>query len=100
MKPSTNLNRAFRALRKSGYFARQNFWCCQTCGWADVPEGKENKVVFYHRQDNDDRKLGNPFHVAWSGDGNEICRIFNENGIKTEWDGSDDHRIKIFDNNN
>ncbi len=91
----SKLTKAFKALRKAGYFARQNFWCCQTCGWADVPEEKEDKVVFYHAQDNDDRKKGQPFHVAWSGDGHEICRIFQEAGITTTWDGSGNKRIQL-----
>lgn len=95
----SKLTKAFKALRKAGYFARQNFWCCQTCGWADVPDGKEDKVVFYHHQDNDDRIAGQPFHVAWSGDGHEICRIFNENGITTDWDGSENKRIQLSNYN-
>lgn len=90
-----NLNKAFRALRKAGYFAKQNFWCCQSCAWSDVPDSQE-KVVFYHRQDNDDLKENGKCRLAWSGDGNEIVKILNENGVKTEWDGNNDKRIKIF----
>lgn len=95
----SKLTKAFKALRKAGYFAKQNFWCCQTCGWADVPDGREDKVVFYHAQDNDDKVQGLPFHVAWSGDGHEICRIFNENGITTNWDGSENKRIELSNYN-
>jgi hypothetical protein len=51
-----SLTKAFNALRKNGYFARQNFMCCQTCEWAAVPEKNESKVVFYHSQDNDNKK--------------------------------------------
>lgn len=89
------LNKAFKELRKLGYFARQNFWCCQNCGWYAVPEEKKNKAVFYHAQDNEDRMKGNPFYIAWDGDGNEICRVFNECGITTEWNGEPGTRIKI-----
>ena len=40
-----NLNNAFKELRKLGYFARQNFKCCQSCAWAAVPMDKA-KVGF------------------------------------------------------
>jgi hypothetical protein len=51
LKKYHRLNEAFKDLRKSGYFARQNFQCCQSCAWAAIPEEKEEKVVFYHQQD-------------------------------------------------
>lgn len=98
MVKESKLTRAFKALRKAGYFARQNFWCCSTCGWADVPDGVD-KVVFYHAQDNADRKKGEPFYVAWSGDGHEICRIFQEAGITTTWEGSEHKRIQLSNYN-
>lgn len=59
-----------------------------------MPEDSE-KVVFYHAQDNDEKKKNKPFHLAWSGDGHEISKIFQENGVVTEWDGSDNKRIKV-----
>jgi len=80
----SNLTKAFAALRKAGYFARQNFQCCQSCAWAAVPEAKEDKAVFYHNQDNESRLRGHKFHLAWSGDQHEICRILEENGVKVE----------------
>jgi hypothetical protein len=90
-----SLNNAFKDLRKAGYFARQNFTCCQSCGWSEIPNGKE-KVVFYHSQDNDDKIKGNDFHLAWSGDGKEICEILNRNGVLTEWNENENTRIKII----
>jgi hypothetical protein len=92
----TKLSKAFKTLRKAGYFARQNFWCCQTCGWSDVPDEKAEKAVFYHAQDNDEKKLGHPFHISWAGNGNEICKIFRDCGITVEWDGSENKRIKLL----
>ena len=52
MNKKENLNQAFKELRKLGYFARQNFMCCQNCAWATVPMDAK-KVVFYHKQDAD-----------------------------------------------
>lgn len=89
------LNAAFRKLRKAGYFAKQNFWCCQSCGWAAMTDEQRNKAVFYHAQDNDSKKEGRPFHLAWSGDGNEICNILRGEGITVEWEGSPDKRICV-----
>jgi hypothetical protein len=89
---------AFRDLRKAGYFAKQNFWCCQTCGWSAIPV-EEKKVVFYHLQDGASIKKGiliKPLYLAWAGDGNEIVNILAKYGLQTEWDGSTDTRIAIL----
>ena len=90
------LNEAFKDLRKSGYFARQNFMCCQSCAWSAIPEEKEDKVVFYHQQDAA-RKEDNEIYVGWSGNGKEICDVFANHLIDTEWDGNESTRILIKD---
>ena len=94
-RETSNLSKAFSALRKQGYFARQNFMCCQSCAWAEIPDEKAKKAVFYHKQDNDDAKAGRPFYLAWSGDGNEIVEILKQNGVETEWGGGETTRIKV-----
>ena len=91
----TKITAAFKELRKLGYYARQNYWCCQSCAWSDVPDEKSSKVVFYHNQDNDDLKRKGECMLAWAGDGNEIVSVLNKHGIKTEWSGSSDKRIQI-----
>jgi hypothetical protein len=65
------LNAAFRALRKRGVIARQEFLCCRTCaGYAIAeeigkwPEEKRNKVtgiVFTTRQDKESTEAGDVF---------------------------------------
>jgi hypothetical protein len=92
---STTLTSAFKELRKFGYFARQNFMCCQNCGWHAVPDGKEDKVVFYHQQDNENKKDGQSFFLAWSGDGEQICDILKRNGVETKWNGNESTRIEV-----
>ena len=89
-----NLRKAFRALRKNGYFARMNFWCCQTCGWSEVPDEKSDKVVFFHNQDNDTLKYNGYTYLDWGGDGNELKTILEAHDIGVEWDGSNVTRIK------
>jgi hypothetical protein len=91
----TNLSKAFKDLRKHGYFARQNFMCCQNCGWHAVPEGKEDKVVFFHNQDNVEKLKGEPLYLAWSGDGNLICDVLRDNGMDVDWNGDTGTRIRV-----
>ena len=92
---TSNLTQAFKELRQRGYFARQNFTCCQSCGWAAVPEDKAEQAVFYHRQDADDLRESGETYLAWSGDPKLICEVLNAHGIETEHDGDKDTRILI-----
>lgn len=89
------LNTAFVNLRKAGYFARQNWQCCQTCGWAAIDDEKAKKAVFYHNQDFHNLKDSNACYISWSGDGKEIVKILNDNGILTDWNGSENTRILL-----
>lgn len=89
-----NLNKAFRELRKQGFFAMQNFECCNTCGWASVPETAEN-VVFYHQQNAERLKYSGIAHLSWSGDAQKIISTLVANDIQTKWDGSKDTKIEI-----
>ena len=91
---------AFKALRKKGYFARMNFWCCQSCGWAAIEEDKADKAVFYHNQDHvdawdTDNNLQNKLYLCWAGDGKVITEVLTQHGLDVEWEGSDDKRIVV-----
>ena len=92
----SKITEAFKELRKLGYFARQNFMCCQTCAWGGVPDEKGEKAVFYHQQDNQSLMQYGECHLAWAGDGNEIVGVLNKHGIKTSWDGTSSTRIKMI----
>ena len=87
------LNLFFRELRKKGYFAKQKFSCCRTCGWSEIPDNYE-KAVFYTTQDADNLSR-NYVYLNWSGDGNEICEIAKNVGLNTEWDGDEKVRVKL-----
>ena len=92
------VTKAFTELEKIGYFAKENFWCCQSCGWSAVPEGVE-KVVFYHEQDNESwgaDYLEHGLYLAWNGDCKEIKNILESCGLKVEHDESEDTRIMIL----
>ncbi len=91
----SNLTKAFKELRKAGYFAKQNHTCCQSCGWAEVPDDKAEKAVFYHNQDHQSYKEGGDLYLAWAGDGKLICDILRDHGLVVEWEGTPDRRICI-----
>jgi len=93
------LNSAFRDLRKSGFVARQNFTCCQSCGLAALPKGTEN-YAFYHRQDaaclRDARKPDQVgVHLAWGGDGEQVAAAMRRAGLTVDWNGSESRRIWV-----
>lgn len=87
------LNKAFRELRKKGYFARRHWQCCQSCGWAAIPEGQEDKAVFMHEQDEDCFRDTGKAYLAWSGDGQEIIGVLESSGLTVHWKGTEYDRI-------
>lgn len=93
------LTKAFRALRKVGYIARQNFWCCQSCALSALNALPDEcvKYVFYHKQDADNLRDNGACYLAWGGDGEQIVSILKEAGIAVEWDGNSATRIKVSD---
>lgn len=122
LKPK--LAAAFRAMRREGLLAKQNYQCCQNCGgYAVTLEAvdliKSGKVkmkyhikgcCFYHDQDNDNLKVGQPFMLAY-GDmdstefgkiglpteevGKIVVKCLEAEGIEIEWDGTGDQRICV-----
>jgi hypothetical protein len=88
------LKRAFKILRQRGYFAKANFWCCQSCGLRAIPDDKR-KYVFYHAQDNDGLNERGICHLNWGGDPEEIKFICESAGLKVTWDGSKNRRIEV-----
>lgn len=115
MNDRNRIAKAFKELRKRGWFARMNFWCCQSCGCSAVPDKAKNKFVFYHNQDadsiNDEGNIG----VGWrwrrsghltdevvlylthgeGGDGREIVEVLNANGLDASWNGNNNTRILV-----
>lgn len=86
---------AFAELRSLGYVARENFQCCQSCGWSALSKKEAKKAVFYHKQDGDDLINDGSCHLAWAGNGKEIISVLQKHGIKVEWNGKKDTRILI-----
>lgn len=92
------LNTSFKELRKKGYFARQNFQCCQSCGWSMVPNEKEKEAVFYHRQDTETISDGHVY-LSWAGNGYFLYHHFSQY-FNVEWNGSECNRILLKEKSN
>lgn len=92
----SKINKGFRALRKAGYTAKQNFMCCQNCGCAALYDNESEKYVFYHKQDAEYLKKNGNVYLAHRGNGEEIVKILRDSGLIVEWDGDDSHRIKLL----
>ena len=86
MTTKHKINRAFKELRKAGYVAKQDFACCMNCGWSEL--GDIPKAVFYSHQDTSRFKNYGELLLSWDGDGSEIVRIFENAGLKVNWNGS------------
>jgi len=72
----SNLTLAFKMLRLLGYLCKQNHTCCNSCGWAEIPEDASDKVVFYHWQDTDCLKENSSMlYLSWSGNHEEIIKV-------------------------
>lgn len=111
IKFGNRLNRAFKELESKGIMARQNYACCMSCGFAEM----ENEIdasgeswigmVFYHHQDNDSRKKGLDFHLAYDSNnpdisqeeiGKMVCESLKNNGIEFEWNNNPKSRIMVM----
>ena len=94
----TNLSKSFKELRNLGYFAKQNFSCCQTCAVYEITEemGLEN-YVYYHQQDNQNRKECETFYMGWNGDFDLICNTLEKYGVVIV-DKDVNKRIKVLSN--
>jgi hypothetical protein len=88
------LQPVFDRLKRHGYFAEQNWKCCQSCGCAAIPS-YQDKFVFYHEQDAERMEERDSVYLTWSGDGRLIRDTFRKAGFKVEWDGSEDKRLLI-----
>jgi hypothetical protein len=88
------IKHAFEELTALGYFAKENHTCCQSCGWAEAPEGAE-KVVFYHNQDLDNLKDDGGCYLSWAGNGKEIVDVLEKHGLVVKWNGNDGTRIHM-----
>lgn len=105
------LNKAFAALRKQGFIAKQNFWCCGSCGGSDAHriaiEDNAKGYVFYHKQDRDGAKETGSLFIRFGSAnatdsiqadkdvGTELVAALKEAGLDVEWSGDPQTAVLI-----
>jgi hypothetical protein len=113
------LDAAFAKLEANGIVARQNFTCCQNCGFAEIgaevadvqDAGTDVRgVTFFHQQDADRAVDGGSIYLSYgathddgaNSDGSdsveiarEIVAVLNAHGLKPNWDGTTAQRIEV-----
>jgi hypothetical protein len=121
-KNKVRLNAAFADLRRQGILAKQNYACCQTCGFAELRyeaklvarQGREVLGgIFYDMQDADDLKKDGKCCLAYVGlglypdasagaqddatlrVGRIACETLRRRGVSVVWDGSAESWIRI-----
>lgn len=116
------LDAAFEELNAMGIMARHHWWCCDNCGQGAMPgemkaiAGQWNGVpivgyAFYHVQDTQCAvnsgeiylsygKVGQfdsweAYGVEAAGVGQTVCRVIERHGLRADWNGSTDHRLRV-----
>ena len=107
------LDTAFTKLEASGIVARQNFACCQTCGFAEIGAevddvtdagGTVRGITFFHQQDTEGAVAGHSLHLSYGAmdDKGDACVIardvvaaLNREGLQANWDGTSAQRIEV-----
>jgi hypothetical protein len=106
------LDSAFALLESQGVVARQNFTCCNTCGFAEI--GGEIRTprcgrppigfAFYHSQDTDRAResgtiwvkfaSGHPDH-ADEAIGDAVINALTKSGLNASWNGDSNTAVQI-----
>ena len=98
-----DLRKAFVQLRRNGFFARMNFWCCMSCACAAIPD-EATKYVYFHNQNNERLVSSGECYLGWGADssdadfdriGLEIIETLNAHGIDCMWTGNSGRKIMI-----
>ncbi|MFZ2150528.1 MAG: hypothetical protein WAZ12_01880 [Candidatus Absconditicoccaceae bacterium] len=94
------ITKAFKELRKNGYFARQNFWCCLTCGWSAIPDINKDKAVFINCGIMDHLREKKQAYIRWSGDRKFIEKILRKAGLSIRrTDNPNEETINVYKKN-
>ena len=106
---------AFAMLREQGFIARVNFSCCTGCASYELSEmartRKNDRAVFWHRQDDESFRKGYPLHIRYfylapEGDdsdttaeeqaiGEQVAAALKEQHLQIEWDGDPHYTIQV-----
>lgn len=105
-----SLSNAFAALRKNGFYARQNFLCCSGCALSAIADNRKPKhtsFAYFHKQDADDLKRHGYTYIGFGSfadtpennrlAGEQARTIFESHGCPVEWDGSPSKRMVVWE---
>ena len=111
------LRRAFDELEGRKVIVRENYWCCNTCGFDGIAHEmaeEENQdtrgFVFFHQQDTDRVVESNVLLLRFGGFdearegwttsdttkmGHEIVDVLQKNELEVSWNGAADEAISV-----
>lgn len=91
------LNVFFSLMRKDGFVAKQNYQCCQSCGWTAIADAypTATNIIFYHKQDTEDIYSHLQMYLAWRGDAKTIIKNAEIAKLDVNWNGSNEERILL-----
>ena len=104
MTTREKVRKAFRKLRKEGFFARMSYLCCSSCATAEMGifHGltPESNFAYFHKQDaeafNKDGMLESNLMVRHGGSrSNEIVEILKECCLEVSWNNDMGYCIEI-----
>lgn len=105
------LDAAFSELEERRIIARQNFWCCQSCGlsniwteaddWGQSPRG----YVFFHQQATESATEGDDLWLSYGSTdqqddtvaavANEAVEVLRSHGLDASWNGDRAKKIHV-----
>lgn len=107
------IDQAFAELEKQGIVARQNFSCCQSCGFAEIGDEcseftKKGTSIegytFYHMQDTENAVEGYGIYLSYGSTqdgeaaainvGRQIVLVLQNKGLSPQW--AEDIHKRIF----
>lgn len=92
---SAAVERSFNRLRINGYRCEQDWTCCQSCGWEEIPWEDADHCVWYHAQDKETAIRTGKLWFVWQGDSALIREAFEAEGLTVEHDGEPGKRIQV-----
>jgi len=110
--PTPKINKAFNKLMDFNILAKKDWTCCQSCGHGEMKDFLSNfnrlyrigktlelkNYLFFHDQDRDHLNARGSTYLAYDLDEEAkkiVMKVFQDHGLKPEWNGSEDTRIKI-----
>jgi hypothetical protein len=99
----------FDKLTREGWFAKSDWQCCQSCGWAAIPKAFCGPIAFFHEQDAEQLDIvnSNPSCCIAFGHSDEtpestiaagerLVAALKAEGCFVKWDGTENERPTVM----